>query len=90
MPGGLEGQPGHRSRHSDWLYLTLRRRGKDAEAAALLKPITKDLAVIENTAYRDRLLLYKGEKTAAELRAAATALRSMRPPRSTGSPPGTW
>ncbi len=55
---------------SDWLYLTLRRLGRDADAAALLKPITRDLAVIENTAYWNRLLLYKGEKTADELRAA--------------------
>jgi dipeptidyl aminopeptidase/acylaminoacyl peptidase len=57
---------------SDWLYLTLRRLGKDAEAAALLKPVTKDLDVVENTAYKDRLLLYKGEKTADELRASAS------------------
>ena len=57
---------------SDWLYLTLRRLGKESEAAALLTPITKDLAVIENTAYWNRLLLYKGEKTADELRASAT------------------
>jgi dipeptidyl aminopeptidase/acylaminoacyl peptidase len=58
---------------SDWLYLTLRRLGKEAEAAALLKPITKDLAVIENTAYWNRLHLYKGQKTADELRAAASS-----------------
>jgi dipeptidyl aminopeptidase/acylaminoacyl peptidase len=58
---------------SDWLYLTLRRLGKETEAAALLAPITKDLAVIENTAYWNRLLLYKGEKTAEELRAAASS-----------------
>lgn len=57
---------------SDWLYLTLRRLGKESEAAALLAPITKDLAVIENTAYWNRLLLYKGQKTADELRAAAS------------------
>jgi dipeptidyl aminopeptidase/acylaminoacyl peptidase len=56
---------------SDWLYLTLRRLGKEADAAALLKPITKDLEVIENTAYKNRLLLYKGERTADELRASA-------------------
>jgi dipeptidyl aminopeptidase/acylaminoacyl peptidase len=58
---------------SDWLWLTRRRLGKEAEAAALLGPITKDLAVIENTAYLNRLLLYKGQKTAEELRAAASS-----------------
>jgi dipeptidyl aminopeptidase/acylaminoacyl peptidase len=58
---------------SDWLYLTLRRLGKEREAAALLTPITKDMAVIENTAYWNRLLLYKGVKTADELRAAVAS-----------------
>jgi dipeptidyl aminopeptidase/acylaminoacyl peptidase len=58
---------------SDWLYLTLRRLGKESEAAALLEPIKKDMAVIENTAYLNRLLLYKGQKTAEELRAAGTS-----------------
>ncbi|MET0555505.1 MAG: prolyl oligopeptidase family serine peptidase [Vicinamibacteria bacterium] len=57
---------------SDWLYLTLRRQGRTAEAAALLGPITADLAVIENTAYRNRLLLYKGARTAEEIRALGT------------------
>jgi dipeptidyl aminopeptidase/acylaminoacyl peptidase len=57
---------------TDWLYLALRRQGRTAEAAALLAPITADLEVIENTAYRNRLLLYKGTKTADELRALGT------------------
>ncbi|MET0556323.1 MAG: tetratricopeptide repeat protein, partial [Vicinamibacteria bacterium] len=56
---------------TDWLYLTLRRQGRTAEAAALLAPITTDLAVVENTAYRNRLLLYKGTQTADEVRALA-------------------
>lgn len=57
---------------SDWLYLALRRQGRDAEAKALLAPVTRDLAVLENTAYLNRLLLYKGERTADELRALGT------------------
>jgi tetratricopeptide (TPR) repeat protein len=52
---------------SDWLYMTLRRLGRTAEAAAVLAPITKDLKVIENRSYWHRLLMYKGEKTAEEL-----------------------
>jgi alpha-beta hydrolase superfamily lysophospholipase len=57
---------------SDWLYLTLRRQGRKAEADALLVPITRDLAVVENTAYRNRLLLYKGDLSPDEARALGT------------------
>jgi dipeptidyl aminopeptidase/acylaminoacyl peptidase len=52
---------------SDWLYMTLRRLGKKEDAARVLLPIRKDLDVIESTAYRDRLLMYKGEATAESL-----------------------
>jgi len=46
---------------SHWRYMALRRLGRDAEAATVLEPITADLDVIENTSYRDLLLMYKGE-----------------------------
>jgi hypothetical protein len=46
---------------SDWMYMTLRRLGRDAEAAELLAPLTADLRVVENVAYHRRLLMYKGE-----------------------------
>lgn len=46
---------------SDWLYMTLRRLGRDVEAEAVLRPITADLKILENTAYHRRLLMYKGE-----------------------------
>jgi tetratricopeptide (TPR) repeat protein len=46
---------------SDWLYMTLRRLGRDAEAKQVLVPIHRDLDIIENTAYHRRLLMYKGE-----------------------------
>lgn len=52
---------------TDWLYMTLRRLGRKAEADALLAPITADLDVIENTSYWNRLLMYKGRKTPEEL-----------------------
>ena len=43
-----------------WLYMALRRLGRDAEAAQVLVPITSSMDVIENTAYHRLLLLYKG------------------------------
>ena len=44
-----------------WLYLPLRRLGRDNDARRVLDPITPDLQIIENFAYRDLLLLFKGE-----------------------------
>ncbi len=46
---------------SDWMYMTLRRLGRDAEASELLTAITAELEVVENDAYHRRLLMYKGE-----------------------------
>ncbi len=45
---------------SHWLYMTLRRLGRDAEAAMVLAPITADLKVIENGSYHRLLLMYQG------------------------------
>jgi len=45
---------------SDWLYMTYRRLGKSAEAAAVLKPIHEKMEIIENDSYFKRLLMYKG------------------------------
>lgn len=56
---------------SHWLYLSLRRAGRDAEAAAVLEPIRADLDVIENTSYLTLLLMYRGEKTPEEVLASA-------------------
>ena len=53
---------------SDWLYMTLRRLNRNEEAAEVLRPITKDLNVVDNTSYFNRLLMYKGEKSPEELR----------------------
>ena len=52
---------------SNWLYLSLRRAGRDADAKAVLEPITATLDVIENGSYHSLLLLYKGERSAPEL-----------------------
>jgi tetratricopeptide (TPR) repeat protein len=56
---------------SHWLYLTLRRLGRDADAAAVLTPIRADLEVIENGSYHSLLLLYKGERSADAVLQAA-------------------
>lgn len=45
---------------SDWLYMTLRRLGRDREAAAVLERITPEMRILENDAYHRRLLMYKG------------------------------
>lgn len=46
---------------SHWLYMTLRRLGRKAEAARVLKPITADMKVIENGSYHRLLLMYRGQ-----------------------------
>lgn len=46
---------------NDWRYMTLRRLGRDKDAAALLTSVNKKLNIIENTAYFRRMLMYKGE-----------------------------
>jgi Flp pilus assembly protein TadD len=56
---------------SHWLYLSLRRAGRDAEAARVLERITPGLDVIENGSYHSLLLLYKGERTADDVLKAA-------------------
>ncbi len=54
-----------------WLYTSLRRAGKTAEAAEALKPIRADLEVIENMSYHSLCLLYKGERTVDDVLKAA-------------------
>jgi hypothetical protein len=54
-----------------WHYLALRRLGSHSEAAALVAPIRADLDVIENTNYLSLLMLYKGERTVADVLKAA-------------------
>jgi tetratricopeptide (TPR) repeat protein len=46
---------------SHWLYMTLRRLGRAADAGSVLAPISRDMDIIENDAYHRLLLLYKGE-----------------------------
>lgn len=57
----VSGNPDMLVATSHWLYMTLRRLGREGEAAALLEPIHAGLDVIENHAYHRLLLLYRGE-----------------------------
>lgn len=43
-----------------WLYMSLRRAGRTAEAAKVLQPMRRNMRVIENQAYHKLMLLYKG------------------------------
>ena len=52
---------------SYWLYMTLRRLGRDEEAAEVLAGIDADMEIIESIAYLNLLLLHKGERTLEEL-----------------------
>jgi tetratricopeptide (TPR) repeat protein len=45
---------------ADWLYMTLRRMGLEAEATRVLDSISPKMTIIENDSYHKRLLLYKG------------------------------
>ncbi len=45
---------------SDWLYMAYRRNGDTGEAAKVLEPIREGMPIEENTAYYQRLLMYKG------------------------------
>ena len=48
---------------SHWLYLSLRRSGRNADAARVLDRITPGLDVIENGSYHSLLQMYKGERS---------------------------
>lgn len=52
--------PDMRVAASNWLFLSLRRLHRAADAAQVLVPITKEMEVIENGSYHRLLLLYKG------------------------------
>jgi tetratricopeptide (TPR) repeat protein len=69
-----------------WLYLTLRRLGRDAEAARVLEPIAAGMDIIENTAYYRLLLLNKGLLTEADLGMSGDALQDA----SAGYGLGNW
>lgn len=52
---------------SYWLYLIRRRAGDDSGARALLETIDAEMEIIENTAYHQLLLLFKGDLSEDDL-----------------------
>lgn len=50
-----------------WQYMTLRRLGRETEAAAVLEPINDAMTVIENDSYHRLLMMYKGAVDAGTL-----------------------
>jgi tetratricopeptide (TPR) repeat protein len=45
---------------SDWMWMTLMRLGRKAEATKVLDRITPKMDILENQSYHRRLLMYKG------------------------------
>jgi tetratricopeptide (TPR) repeat protein len=45
---------------ADWMWMTLMRLGRKAEAAKVLERITPKMDILENGSYHRRLLMYKG------------------------------
>lgn len=45
---------------SDWMWMTLMRLDRKADAAKVLERITPKMDILENTSYHRRLLMYKG------------------------------
>ena len=45
---------------SDWMWMTLMRMGRKADAAKVLERITPTMDILENQSYHRRLLMYKG------------------------------
>jgi tetratricopeptide (TPR) repeat protein len=54
-----------------WFYMTLRRLGRDAEAAAAVEPILEGMDIIENRDYHRLLLMYQRKLTPDALIAEA-------------------
>jgi tetratricopeptide (TPR) repeat protein len=62
---------------SDWLYMTLRRLNRSAEAAKVLETIVPNMNVKDDQQYYDRLMMYKGVYAPEDLlRAGGDAISS--------------
>jgi tetratricopeptide (TPR) repeat protein len=58
---------------SDWMWMTLMRMGRKADAARVLDRITPTMDILENQSYHRRLLMYKGIGTPESLLDTAKA-----------------
>ena len=70
--------------------MTLRRLGRDAEAAAVLEPILEGMDVIENRDYHRLLLVDQGKLSADEVLAEATDSRNAIAFATVGYGVGNW
>jgi tetratricopeptide (TPR) repeat protein len=68
----VSGNPDMLAATSHWLYMTLRRLGREEEALRVLDPINAEMDIIENQAYHRLLLLYKGELSEEDLRSGVS------------------
>jgi tetratricopeptide (TPR) repeat protein len=73
-----------------WLYMTLRRLERQAEAEKILAPITESLNIIENRDYYRLLLMYQGKVKPEELLAEAEKSDSALSFPSAGYGIGNW
>ena len=56
----VSGSPDRLVSTTHWLYMTLRRLNRNAEAAKALEPIVEGMDIVENTSYYRLALMYKG------------------------------
>ena len=73
-----------------WQYMTLRRLGREKDAAAIVTAIKPDLEVIENADYLKLIRLYQGKTTAEELLKEINAATSALSKASIGYGLGNW
>ena len=85
----VSGNPDMLVATSHWLYMTLRRLDREAEAARVLAPIQADMDILENGAYHRLLLMYRGELSPESLLAPAEGGDDLDPV-SVGYGVGNW
>jgi tetratricopeptide (TPR) repeat protein len=75
---------------SHWLYMTLRRLGRDEEARSVLELIDAEMEIVENRAYHELLLMYKGERDPEDLWSRAADAEDPLDLASVGYGVGNW
>jgi len=63
----VSANPDMLSATTHWLYMTLRRLGREDQALAALTPIHAEMEILENRDYHRLLLMYRGERDAETL-----------------------
>ena len=75
---------------SHWLYMTLRRMGREQDAAQILTLVTPDMDIIENGAYHRLLLMYKEQLPVDSLLRTGAAADSALDDATVGYGVGNW